>query len=501
MVDYHGPDSASALNNFHAFGRPEETGGSPNSPYQEIKDRRPGTEAEGRAGRTESRHMQSTPLMPLPVLSSGKKDGITSSEIERRYRRQERGGGHGHERIRQIDDGFENAPDREIAKHGEDYNYVYDPSSDAIRRQTQQQQNQHYQHPDFREGQGFLYTPKIGCRKEMPYELANGDSWVTRVFLAMGIVYTKRIESEASLALSKKSPRRKTKLKMRPKSKSELKAKPKSTKMKQRPSSDESKQMSTVKPKTKGKPKSKTKSCRKAKKQRELMDPDSAQYKLMHSDRSKLRRISRAELSKHILPSLAHINKVRLNEKPDGIWMMIHGYVFDIVNLLEHHPGGAECLLDCAGVDATRVFDDVGHSDIAWEMLENCCVGIMEDLEDSESGEDAEEEEADSDEHNEEHNNNNDSEDSDTMNTTVNDSGNDEREEKRKKEKKRGKQGRGPGAGDVETNNGTVGTLLVWNYKVLEYFAIIVCALFGLFCFIVLQHKKWETWEGSEAYS
>ncbi|GAV29365.1 hypothetical protein PMKS-002847 [Pichia membranifaciens] len=389
--------------------------------------------------------------MPLPVLSKGVKDGVAGTDTEGRFQ-QEQGPGHGHEHSRWLAVGSEDASDER--KHGQDYSYGQDMSNEEGRYQGKQLQQQHR---DFREGQAFI----------------------------------------------------KSKSKSKSKSKLELKPKPKSTKMKQRPSSDEAKQMTKVKSKTssKGKPKSKTKLCRKAKKQRELMDPDSAQYKLLHSDRSKLRRISRADLSKHILPSLAHINKVRLNEKPDGIWMMIHGYVFDIVNLLEHHPGGAECLLDCAGVDATRVFDDVGHSDIAWEMLENCCVGIMEDLEDSESGDDAEVEEAEGDDQKDENNNNKECEDSDANNIATNDNDKydkDEGEEKKKKEKekeKRSKEGRESSAGDVETDNGTAGTQLVWNYKVLEYSAIIVCALFGLFCFIVLQHKKWETWEGSETYS
>lgn len=110
------------------------------------------------------------------------------------------------------------------------------------------------------------------------------------------------------------------------------------------------------------------------------LDRDSIQYAVLSQDKNQLRRISKSELSKHIIPSLTPVKKLTLEENPDGIWMLIHGLVFDISNVLDNHPGGVECLLDCTGVDATRVFDDVGHSDIAWEMLQNSVVGVMEEM-------------------------------------------------------------------------------------------------------------------------
>lgn len=58
-------------------------------------------------------------------------------------------------------------------------------------------------------------------------------------------------------------------------------------------------------------------------------------------------------------------------------WMIIHGKVYDVTSVLATHPGGAECLLDCAGVDATAAFDDVGHSSYAWDALDECLVGEL----------------------------------------------------------------------------------------------------------------------------
>ena len=49
--------------------------------------------------------------------------------------------------------------------------------------------------------------------------------------------------------------------------------------------------------------------------------------------------------------------------------------VYDVTGYLEDHPGGAEILLGEAGKDATQVFEDVGHSDEARELLQGLLVG------------------------------------------------------------------------------------------------------------------------------
>lgn len=49
--------------------------------------------------------------------------------------------------------------------------------------------------------------------------------------------------------------------------------------------------------------------------------------------------------------------------------------VYDITDYLEDHPGGVDLLIGVAGKDATQVFEDVGHSDEARELLEDLLVG------------------------------------------------------------------------------------------------------------------------------
>ncbi|VEU24162.1 DEKNAAC105334 [Brettanomyces naardenensis] len=64
-------------------------------------------------------------------------------------------------------------------------------------------------------------------------------------------------------------------------------------------------------------------------------------------------------------------------QKDDG-WMIIHNKVYDITQFLEMHPGGVECLIDCLGLDGTKNFDDVGHSESAWSILRPCYVGDLD---------------------------------------------------------------------------------------------------------------------------
>ena len=51
--------------------------------------------------------------------------------------------------------------------------------------------------------------------------------------------------------------------------------------------------------------------------------------------------------------------------------------VYDVTKFLSEHPGGEEILLECAGVDATEGFEDVGHSADARELLEDYLVGDL----------------------------------------------------------------------------------------------------------------------------
>jgi cytochrome-b5 reductase len=52
--------------------------------------------------------------------------------------------------------------------------------------------------------------------------------------------------------------------------------------------------------------------------------------------------------------------------------------VYDVSKYLEDHPGGADALLEVAGVDSTVAFEDVGHSADARETMAGLLVGRIE---------------------------------------------------------------------------------------------------------------------------
>jgi len=75
----------------------------------------------------------------------------------------------------------------------------------------------------------------------------------------------------------------------------------------------------------------------------------------------KLINVTEAELAKH-------------NTKED-CWLAINGKVFNVTPYVNYHPGGADKLMEGAGIDATEIFNDI-HSWVNYEsMLAKCLVG------------------------------------------------------------------------------------------------------------------------------
>ncbi|XP_048483222.1 NADH-cytochrome b5 reductase-like protein alnC isoform X2 [Plutella xylostella] len=76
--------------------------------------------------------------------------------------------------------------------------------------------------------------------------------------------------------------------------------------------------------------------------------------------------------------------EVKKHHRCDSTWIIIANKVYDVTSFLEEHPGGADSLLEVAGQDGTRQFEDVGHSEDARKLLKKYYIG---DLPVSEAGE------------------------------------------------------------------------------------------------------------------
>ncbi|KAI0395837.1 ferredoxin reductase-like protein [Xylariaceae sp. FL0594] len=69
--------------------------------------------------------------------------------------------------------------------------------------------------------------------------------------------------------------------------------------------------------------------------------------------------------------------EVAAHNTPSDAWMIIHGQVYDLTKYLHDHPGGADVLLDVAGRDASEEFDNAGHSEDAFEIMAQYCIGTF----------------------------------------------------------------------------------------------------------------------------
>ncbi|XP_057489900.1 cytochrome b5-like [Actinidia eriantha] len=72
------------------------------------------------------------------------------------------------------------------------------------------------------------------------------------------------------------------------------------------------------------------------------------------------------------------LSQVAQHKSKEDCWFIINGRVLDVTKFLEEHPGGEEVLLESAGKDATKDFDDIGHSQAAKNLLVKYQVGFLQ---------------------------------------------------------------------------------------------------------------------------
>jgi len=82
---------------------------------------------------------------------------------------------------------------------------------------------------------------------------------------------------------------------------------------------------------------------------------------------SEVKRITKEQLRVH--------NIFEDPKKPDDLWVLVEGKVYDLSTFYKKHPGGYDIIEQYAGKDATEVFKDAGHPQSAKKEMEQYLVG------------------------------------------------------------------------------------------------------------------------------
>lgn len=69
---------------------------------------------------------------------------------------------------------------------------------------------------------------------------------------------------------------------------------------------------------------------------------------------------------------------VRHNREND-LWIVVNGNVYDVTKFLKTHPGGDDLLMEKGGQDATKCFEEIGHSLEAEILRETFKIGKVAD--------------------------------------------------------------------------------------------------------------------------
>ncbi|XP_052200979.1 uncharacterized protein LOC127807302 [Diospyros lotus] len=85
------------------------------------------------------------------------------------------------------------------------------------------------------------------------------------------------------------------------------------------------------------------------------------------------------------------LTEVAQHKSKKDCWLVIHGRVVNVTKFLEQHPGGDDVLMESAGKDATKEFEDIGHSRAAKKLLRDYQVGFLQGYKIVQEEEDADE--------------------------------------------------------------------------------------------------------------
>ncbi|KAJ3658170.1 hypothetical protein Zmor_009927 [Zophobas morio] len=73
------------------------------------------------------------------------------------------------------------------------------------------------------------------------------------------------------------------------------------------------------------------------------------------------------------------LEEVAKNDGKNGnkTWIIVKDNVYDVTDYVDDHPGGGELVLEWAGKESTKAFDDAGHSGDAKKELKQYKIGEL----------------------------------------------------------------------------------------------------------------------------
>ncbi|KAK9870976.1 hypothetical protein WA026_009937 [Henosepilachna vigintioctopunctata] len=69
--------------------------------------------------------------------------------------------------------------------------------------------------------------------------------------------------------------------------------------------------------------------------------------------------------------------KKKNGKNNERTWIIFKNSVYDVTDYMKDHPGGPDLVEEYAGKDATRAFNDAGHSSDALKLLKGLKIGEL----------------------------------------------------------------------------------------------------------------------------
>jgi cytochrome b involved in lipid metabolism len=73
------------------------------------------------------------------------------------------------------------------------------------------------------------------------------------------------------------------------------------------------------------------------------------------------------------------LKELKEHNTASSLWLSIDGVVCDVTDFMMLHPGGPDVLLNHGGTEAIDVFQEVGHSEFALNMVQTRAIGLLVD--------------------------------------------------------------------------------------------------------------------------